>query len=60
MASMSYFFLSSVLETDVLGRGLFLIDLVTFLEIERPECIIIYQSIIIVILIKFQYVQLCD
>ena len=57
---MSYFFLSSVLETDVLGRGLFLIDLVTFLEIERPECIIIYQSIIIVILIKFQYVQLCD
>ena len=60
MASMSYFFLSSVLETDGLGRGLFLIDLVTFLEIERPECIIIYQSIIIVILIKFQYVQLCD
>ena len=60
MASMSYFFLSSVLETDVLGRGLFLIDLITFLEIERPECIIIYQSIIIVILIKFQYVQLCD
>ena len=60
MASMSYFFLSSVLETDVLGRGLFLIDLVTVLEIERPECIIIYQSIIIVILIKFQYVQLCD